>query len=242
MKLLGSIVAVFLPYYSNGIVSQSESDAAQQLIDTLQFLSPMSSGFKYDRYGCHCFQHGLEKVLFGGQGPALDEIDRACHKFHQCQRCLTIDGGNECNQLTAFDITYNEDPLTLQREARCENKEETCERNLCECTKAFATSMAQAENNNSWDVSVSKYAADQSYREQCDGSAAAGLAKARFLTPTIKLKTSAKTTPEEKCCGSYETHRFPYESTTRGCCGQKTYDQQWLKCCNNKIIAISAEC
>lgn len=239
MKLLASIVAAFLPY-SSGVTQQSESDAAKLLIDTLQFLSPMSSGFKYDRYGCHCFQHGLEKVDFGGKGPALDEVDRACHKYHQCQRCLTIDKGAECSHLAAFDVNYNEDPLTMEREAVCKNPKGSCERNLCECTIAFANSMAKAEESDSWDVNLSKYAMNQSYRDECNGGAP-GLAKARLLKPKISLK-SASGSSDEKCCGSYSEHRFPYESVTRGCCGGKTYDQKWLKCCNGKIKPISADC
>jgi len=199
----------------------------------------MSSGFKYDRYGCHCFQNGLESVQFGGRGPALDDVDRACHKFHQCQRCLQIDGGRQCNHLATFNITYNEDPLTLMREAVCNNERGSCERNLCECTIAFATSMAKAEDEGSWDVNLSKYAMDKSYRDQCDGSGAPGLAKARLLKPKVSLKSA---TSDEKCCGSYSAHRFPYESVTRGCCGGKTYDQKWLQCCGEKIKPISAEC
>ena len=53
----------------------------------------MSSAFKFDQYGCHCFQRGLESSAFTGKGPALDDMDRACLKFHQCQRCLGIDKG-----------------------------------------------------------------------------------------------------------------------------------------------------
>merc|ERR1712130_617290 len=167
MRLFSS-VAVFIQC-SNGVTQQTESEASQNLIDTLQFLSPMSSGFKYDRYGCHCFQNGLESVQFGGKGPALDDIDRACHKFHQCQRCLQIDGGRQCNHLATYNITYNEDPLTLVREAVCNNERGSCERNLCECTIAFATYMSKAEDDGSWDVNLSKYAMDKSYRDQCDG-------------------------------------------------------------------------
>lgn len=202
----------------------------------------MSSGFKYDRYGCHCFQRGLDHVDFGGKGPALDDVDRACHKYHQCQRCLPIDEGDDCTHLVSYNITHNEDPLTLAREAVCNNKEGSCERNLCECTIAFANSMAKAEENGSWDVNLSKYAMDQTYREQCNGNGVPSLAKARLLGPKIILKSASDSESEEKCCGSYSTHRFPYESITRGCCGGKTYDQKWLRCCDGKIKPISAEC
>jgi len=241
MKLLTSIVAS-LYQLANGITSQTESEAAKQLIDTLQFLSPMSSGFKYDRYGCHCFQHGLDHVEFGGKGPALDDVDRACHKYHQCQRCLTIDGGNKCDHLAKYQITFNEDPLTLQRDAVCADEKGSCERNLCECTIAFAQAMAKAEESGAWDVNISKYAMDQTYREQCNGNGAPSLVKARLIKPNINLKSAGSAESEEKCCGEYDTHRFPYESATRGCCGGKTYDQKWLKCCNEKIKPISADC
>jgi len=238
MKLLRSIVAAFFPY-SSGVKHQSESDAAVLLIDTLQFLSPMSSGFKYDQYGCHCFQGGLNSVEFSGKGPALDEIDRACQRFHQCQRCLTIDEGAKCNHLAKFDISYEEDSLTLSRNAKCNDPENSCERNLCECTIAFAAALEQAENNDAWDVSLSKYAMDSSFRDECSGNGAPSVAKARLLPPKVNLKSASG---EEQCCGEYSVHRFPYDSDTRGCCGGKTYDQQWLRCCNGEIKQISAEC
>ena len=125
----------------------------------------MSSAFKFDQYGCHCFQRGLESSAFTGKGPALDNMDRACLKFHQCQRCLGIDKGKvrlyqssvvrgalilnnlfqECNHLSTYDIRLVEDSVTSKRSAVCQDEPGSCGRNLCECTVAFAKAMKEAE-------------------------------------------------------------------------------------------------
>ena len=67
----------------------------------------MSSAFKFDQYGCHCFQRGLESSAFTGKGPALDDMDRACLKFHQCQRCLGIDKGKVWFEFKFWTILIN---------------------------------------------------------------------------------------------------------------------------------------
>ena len=131
----------------------------------------MSSAFKFDQYGCHCFQRGLDSSAFTGKGPALDNMDRACLKFHQCQRCLGIDKGKvvqtgpnkpglrlytsqqssnyfiskECNHLSTYDIRLVEDSVTSKRSAVCQDEPGSCGRNLCECTVAFAKAMKEAE-------------------------------------------------------------------------------------------------
>lgn len=223
------------------MAAEKDELSASQLIDTLQFLSPMSSGFKYDRYGCHCFQNGLTSSDFSGKGPALDQVDGACQRLHQCQRCLSIDLGKSCDHTVAYKIRYDEDPVTLARTATCLDKPGTCGRNLCDCSIAFAQSMAAAEESGAWDVNLSKYSGDKSYREQCE-SKSPSAHKAKLMAPVV-LKSAGNGSDEgQSCCGSYGKHRFPYESTNRGCCGGKTYDQKWLRCCKNKIVSISSQC
>jgi len=180
---------------------QEDYEAASQLVDTLQFLSPMSSAFKFDNYGCHCFQKGLDSSEFSGKGPALDDMDRACLRFHQCQRCLGIDGGQECNHRAKYDIQLIEDPVTSVRSAVCSNKPGSCQRNLCECTVAFANAMRGAEETSPWDIAISKYSSDQSFRAQCHGHGATGLVHGQpsiAAAPTVTTTTATTTTTEEE--------------------------------------------
>ena len=65
----------------------------------------MLSSFRYNQYGCHCFQKGTNNAEFTGKGPAVDDIDRSCLKMHQCQRCLGIDSGR-VRVVSKLDVFY----------------------------------------------------------------------------------------------------------------------------------------
>lgn len=203
---VSSIVFSSLVNGSSSEFQRDESEAANQLIDTLHFLSPMSSAFKFDQYGCHCFQRGLESSAFTGKGPALDDMDRACLKFHQCQRCLGIDKGKECNHLSTYDIRLVEDSVTSHRTAVCQDEPGSCGRNLCECSVAFAKAMREAEETSPWNIEISKYSADQTFRAQCHGHGASGAAHAAHTTtttvsnemeidPTVQTTTTTQMSP-----------------------------------------------
>jgi len=198
---VSSIVFSSLVNGSTSEYQRDESDAANQLIDTLHFLSPMSSAFKFDQYGCHCFQRGLESSAFTGKGPSLDNMDRACLKFHQCQRCLGIDKGKECNHLSKYDIRLVEDAVTSKRSAVCQDEPGSCGRNLCECTVAFAQAMKEAEETSPWNIEISKYSSDQTFRAQCQGHGASGVAHhasqgAQTTIPPPTTTTAEPTTTE----------------------------------------------
>ena len=78
---------------ANGKYGNKDHKAWNKLVETLEIISPLSSGPKYEQYGCYCFQKGLYSSHFTGRGTPVDAIDQACFKFHQCQRCLGIDNG-----------------------------------------------------------------------------------------------------------------------------------------------------
>lgn len=193
---VSSIVFSSLVNGSTSEFQRDESEAANQLIDTLHFLSPMSSAFKFDQYGCHCFQRGLESSAFTGKGPALDDMDRACLKFHQCQRCLGIDKGKECNHLSSYDIRLVEDSVTSARTAVCQDDPGSCSRNLCECTVAFAKAMSEAEQTSPWNIEISKYSSDQTFRAQCHGHGASGISHHAqpALTTTPEVQPTVQST------------------------------------------------
>ena len=125
-----------------------------KLVYALEHISPTSSGPKYEQYGCYCFQRGLYSSHFTGRGMPVDEIDEACFKFHQCQKCLGIDHGKQCTHNADYDIHYE---LVTGR-AKCMDKEGSCGRALCDCVVAFATNIAKAENRYAWKVENSRYA------------------------------------------------------------------------------------
>jgi len=129
-----------------------EGEAAMQILNTLQWIDPMLSSFRYNQYGCHCFQKGTNNAEFTGKGPAVDDIDRSCLKMHQCQRCLGIDSGRECNHNVRYGIERNEDLATGLRTVQCTDQPGSCARNLCECTVAFAYNIKEAEDKQVWQM------------------------------------------------------------------------------------------
>ena len=128
-----------------------------KLVYALEHISPNSSGPKYEQYGCYCFQRGLYSAHFTGRGVPVDEIDEACFKFHQCQKCLGIDHGKKCTHTTDYEIQYA--PGT--RQAKCMDEEGSCGRSLCDCVVAFAQNIAKAEANYAWNVAHSKYSSSK---------------------------------------------------------------------------------
>jgi len=158
MKLF-KVSTVVIGSLINGMTSDQsdnfyweEGEAATQILETIQFIDPMLSQFRYSKYGCHCFQKGTQNAEFTGKGPAVDEIDKSCLKMHQCQRCLGIDNGKECNHNTRYSIDRKEDLVTGQRTVMCTDEPGSCARNLCECSVAFAYNIKKAEDNGVWSM------------------------------------------------------------------------------------------
>jgi len=125
-----------------------------KLVYALEHISPNSSGPKYEQYGCYCFQRGLYSSHFTGRGVPVDEIDEACFKFHQCQKCLGIDHGKQCSHNADYEIHYE----NVTGRAKCMDEQGTCGRSLCDCVVAFATNIKNAENKYAWKVENSRYA------------------------------------------------------------------------------------
>jgi len=240
MKLLCSILSTFVPF-TLGVKHDDQAGAARQLMDTLHQLTKFFTGHKYDRYGCYCFQNGLENAFFSGHGERLDAADSACFKFHQCQRCLGVDNGKQCDHFTKYNITFEEDPITLEKSAQCHDEENSCGRNLCECSVAFAKDMQRVETdaNFEWNLGFSKYSMDREDLCGVDVSASANL-RAKLVS-TVQLKSAGKES-NIQCCGDYPSHRFPFDSESKGCCGNKTYDQKWLQCCNGEVKSRAVDC
>jgi hypothetical protein len=49
------------------------------------------------------------------------------------------------NPFFQYNITFEEDPITLEKSAQCHDEENSCGRNLCECSVAFAKDMQRVE-------------------------------------------------------------------------------------------------
>ena len=45
--------------FLGGLIAAKEQEQWKKLIETLEFMSPLSTGPKYEQYGCYCFQKGI---------------------------------------------------------------------------------------------------------------------------------------------------------------------------------------
>ena len=72
--------------------------------------------------------------------------------------------------------------------------------------------------NFEWNLGFSKYSMDREDLCGVDVSANANL-RAKLVS-AVQLKSAGKES-NIQCCGDYASHRFPYDSESKGCCGNK---------------------
>merc|ERR1711970_1359554 len=97
-------------------------------------------------YGCWCQirNQAAGGTVVPGHGQPVDELDRLCHKWHQCRSCTTIDS-TECDPNT---INY---PIAYQQ-GQCAssiNQHSECMQNTCKCDEELARELAYAANDRS---------------------------------------------------------------------------------------------
>ena len=68
-----------------------------------------------------------------GQGPPVDALDKVCKAYKDCLKCTRMKHGDSC---IAEYVRYNYG--ISNGEAVCEDRENTCERAICECDAKFA--------------------------------------------------------------------------------------------------------
>ena len=107
----------------------------------------------------------------------------------------------------------------------CSAGETTCENNLCKCQKR----LIQEIMDLSWSqVYMRSYLSrDFNHEEECLHSS--------------NLQRLHK--DELECCGEYpDRFIFTPQSGARKCCGQRTYNSQYQKCCADKTVKLHGEC
>jgi len=111
------------------------------LADLLEYYIPETDASQYLSYGCNCNLLDSKGLATPGHGAAVDQIDQACKNYKDCQRCVQIEDGSECN-LEGPSALYKLGFLSDQ--PYCMNPVKSCNRHLCECDKQFAEELKQA--------------------------------------------------------------------------------------------------
>jgi len=189
---------------------------------------------KYWTYGCWCFQMG-DYPLRIGNGSPMDAVDKVCKRQKECYQCAKRDaqerdvsnsGGlydKDClPEETSYRFKASYDPVTNDPVVKCINEVGSCQRNLCECDRAFAERLPEASSaEDGWTGAHHAHYGGFDSRTNC---------LARINKPGGDHVV--------ECCGEYPD-RFPYRFQKNGqgkqCCKNTIYNTETHTCCDEEV-------
>ena len=83
----------------------------------------------------------------GGYGPPLDALDGVCKKYKDCVQCAHKEFGEQCfGEIVRYRFKMED------HNVQCLNDQNSCERSLCECDRAFAQDHVNTKDafNEDW--------------------------------------------------------------------------------------------
>lgn len=182
-------------------------------------------------YGCHCFPGSKKRRSVGGKGPAMDEIDSVCKQQYHCHKCIELE--HQCNpDKTGYRVKFIGKRRSLTRDIVCRSAEGTCSRDLCECDKAMAYTLAGIWDDTKhniffWlDSKNKKRNPTFDYENTCVASGTGGGSNA--------------------CCGDFPDV-IPYDNNARQCCATdptkpRTYNPNSHDCCPSGGVSLIGSC
>ncbi|CAG5103324.1 Oidioi.mRNA.OKI2018_I69.chr1.g719.t1.cds [Oikopleura dioica] len=201
----------------------------------IMYLQDVPRFGKYFNYGCHCFKdNGKDYLKNPTFGKPRDRSDQVCQDHQKCHHCIKLDYGHQCKATKGYKFEARMDSLTGVKYIQCEDKEGSCEKNLCECDKALAYDLADTQgiwslaNHVEWGA----FKGDQS----CE----------KWTPPKVQLKSArlmAQLNPaKHECCGEYP-RRFPYvadngEGVEKKCCAGSVFSPDSHECCDEEVKEI----
>ena len=130
-----------------------------------------------------------------GSGQPRDQLDRHCKEYKECQRCARDRFGDECvPEIVKYE--WKNSTSTLADHLQCGDAPATCERALCECDKAFSSSLSDKMNDFNNEYSIWSRRWDREI--EC-----------------VKTGTGQG---ERKCCGLETGPYFIYHERRHQCC------------------------
>lgn len=198
---------------------------------------------KFCFYGCYCFAKGPKELLIdAGNGKPMDGADNACRQHLQCHSCTKVDYQDKCDVSDGYKFTAKQDDVTGIRWIQCLNPEGSCKRAICECDKALAYDLADAETE--WNILHHARWGQFDAPLNCERHQPGGRDGA------MRQEKISEPTPVE-CCGEYP-RRFPYHAddghgNIHGCCVSsdgygKSYNPNRLDCCKNGSLKTIGSC
>merc|ERR1712113_509984 len=114
----------------------SQEQGSKRYSQLVEMMGNYNTAFderKYWTYGCNCLILGDRPMSDPGHGKPVDELDTVCKAYKDCLKCARWAYGDMC--IGEF-VQYKYGIKGGQ--VKCRNKENSCDRALCECDRQFA--------------------------------------------------------------------------------------------------------
>lgn len=179
-----------------------------QLATMMRIVNPEFEERKHWTYGCNCLMLGDRPLSEPGRGPPVDALDTTCKAYKDCLTCASKTYGHKCvAEATKYRFGKN-------KELKCKNNPDTCERSICECDKQFAQAHAAAFSsfNSEYQLFYSNWDPENDCKRPGNGFAAG------LPSGFTKLLTEGSL----QCCGTIDGPASLINSHTRECCRDGT--------------------
>merc|ERR1712178_93643 len=166
-------------------------------------------------YGCWCY---FDQLHGKGKSKPVNEVDTACKTLADGYECAIIDGEDENEPCTPWEVSYNSSTAfggeTMVAECLRDNVD-SCSRRACMVEGHFIGTLFM-QYLQGFNVD-SRYKHSEGFEPNMDN-----------------CPTQMGVKSEKACCSDYP-ERFTFKSYggDRKCCGSKTYDSTILVCCDD---------
>jgi len=176
-------------------------------------------------YGCWCyFQEDVGK----GKSQPVNAVDLQCKILHQGYECAIIDGEEEGNLCSPWEVEYNSATgqgllsniavENIREECRSRNPgADKCAQRACEVEGYFVMEIFK--------IFASGQALEPEYQHDVD-----------WQPDQINCPTAEGPYSDKKCCGQYPI-RSPFKTMSfdqeRDCCADQVYTKLYKVCCDD---------
>ena len=189
-------------------------------------------------YGCHCFPGETGQIRsIGGKGPAVDNIDGVCKGQYNCHKCAALSFSCDPDKIS-YKAQFRYLPTTpLTKTVICKDRENTCERAVCECDKHMAEKMAAVLSTSS---SSSQHSQHSDYFWRTEQNIRRG---ETFDYENVCI-ANGWNAPPDACCGT-GNEVIPFNSSAKGCCVSdgkvpKLFNPTVHECCEGEVANIGS--
>jgi hypothetical protein len=195
-----------------------------------------------DEYGCWCWFGQLK-----GQGPPQNEVDQACKVLQQGYDCAILDGEDESQSCTPWEVSYQSGITvggnSVEIECAIKNPNNNCAQRACVIEGNFVlTIFASFFSNIVFDPSLKHDKGTFNPATECSIAPAnpIGGNDPADPNPPVNGPPGTPTIPGRECCGDYPV-RAPYHplNGAKDCCGTVVFNTADLKCCANDVLSLS---